>query len=107
MSKGEQQLLALARAILRKQDEKTRKILVLDKATSNVDGETDRLVQEVIKEEFEGYIVLSVAHRIEYTQYSDMMLVLDGGGLVKFDTAERMLEMGGLFEGGLEGIVSV
>lgn len=83
LSTGQQQLLSLAKALLRK-DSGTGKILLLDEATSNVDGETDRLMQKVIREEFRKHTVMQIAHRVESIVDSDMIVVMRGGALVKF-----------------------
>lgn len=59
LSQGEQQLLCLARAMLRKS-----KVLIFDEATSSLDGETNRLVQNVVNEKFADCTVICVAHRV-------------------------------------------
>ncbi|KAL3417152.1 ABC multidrug transporter [Phlyctema vagabunda] len=99
LSRGEQQLLAVAGAILRK--ENTGKVLVLDEATSSVDSETDTLMRRVIREEFVGYTVVAIAHRLGTIRHCTRLAVLDRGRLAMLDTPERVLEAGALsFEGG-------
>lgn len=61
LSQGEQQLLCLARAMLRKS-----KVLILDEATSSLDDETDRAVRKVVEEKFASCTVIYVAHRVGY-----------------------------------------
>ncbi|KAL1301830.1 hypothetical protein AAFC00_006015 [Neodothiora populina] len=86
LSQGEQQLFCLARAMLRKS-----KVLVLDEATSSVDNETDNLVQRIIKEHFQGYTIVSVAHRLDTIIDSAKIAVFDAGQLVEFDSPEKLL----------------
>ncbi|QVM10646.1 hypothetical protein D8B26_005299 [Coccidioides posadasii str. Silveira] len=66
-SAGEQQLFRLVQAILRKEG---RKILVLDEATSNVDSDTDLLMQKLVKKEFKDFTVLTIAHRVSCMDFS-------------------------------------
>lgn len=61
LSQGQQQLYCLARAILRKLN---RGILILDEATSSIDSDRDAVMQNVIREVFSGYTIISVAHRV-------------------------------------------
>jgi ATP-binding cassette subfamily C (CFTR/MRP) protein 1 len=60
------------------------KILVLDEATSNVDAETDREMQRIVRDEFQEFTVVCVAHRLETIEDADKVLVLDGGRAVEF-----------------------
>ncbi|KAH6713295.1 putative multidrug resistance protein, partial [Leptodontidium sp. MPI-SDFR-AT-0119] len=80
LSQGQQQIFCLARAMLKPE----AKILVLDEATSNVDAETDRTMQRLIREEFKDFTVLTVSHRMDTIMGSDRIAVLDGGRLVEF-----------------------
>jgi ATP-binding cassette, subfamily C (CFTR/MRP), member 1 len=81
LSYGQQQLFSLARAILMRP---TRgKIVLLDEATSSVDGETDKLMQRLIREEFSEHTIVTVAHRLDTIMDSDVVLVLDAGRLVE------------------------
>jgi ATP-binding cassette, subfamily C (CFTR/MRP), member 1 len=92
LSKGQYQLLALARALL-----KRGKIILLDEATSNVDGQTDTMMQQVIREEFRDCTVLTVAHRINTIIDLDLIVVMDEGRIVETGKAEELLKRKGMF----------
>lgn len=64
LSQGQHQLLGLARAMLRKSS-----VLIIDEATSSVDGETDRMIQQVIRERFKECTVISIAHRVSFSPF--------------------------------------
>jgi ABC-type multidrug transport system fused ATPase/permease subunit len=86
-SVGERQLLSIARGMLR-----NAKIIILDEATSNVDGESDAKIQLVLRECFVGSTSLTIAHRIETIADSDLILVLDKGCVAEYDSPAKLLE---------------
>ena len=59
------------------------KIVILDEATSNVDFETDEMIQKVIKEKFEDCIVINIAHRLNTIINYDRILVIDKGEIAE------------------------
>ncbi|KAJ2700741.1 Multidrug resistance-associated protein 4 [Coemansia sp. IMI 209128] len=89
---GQQQLFGLCRVIMRK-----RKIVVLDEATANVDLETDRSVQELIRKEFSDCTVLTIAHRLETIMKSDRIIVMDRGAIAETGTPQELLSKDGMF----------
>ncbi|GES61683.1 ABC transporter [Aspergillus terreus] len=78
LSHGQQQLFCLARAMLR-----SSTILILDEATSNVDGGTDEVMQRVIREEFANKTIITVAHRLRTILDSDFVVVLGHGCILE------------------------
>jgi ABC-type multidrug transport system fused ATPase/permease subunit len=91
LSVGEQQLLALARAIIKKQLACGRCILVLDEFTSNLDPKTEAVVQEVIRDEFRNNTVLAIAHRLDTLRDFDTVMVLDKGKVSKVGPAAEVI----------------
>ena len=93
---GERRLLSIARGMLR-----NASIVILDEATSNVDGETDTRIQDVIWNSFKGSTGLTMAHRIDTIMDSDLILVLDAGNVVEFAPPEQLLQTPGSIFGSL------
>lgn len=85
-SPGQKQLFCLARALLRK-----GKIVVMDEVSSSIDLATDKLIQEVIRWEFERATIISIAHRLDSILDFDRIAVLRDGQLVEFDNPQVLL----------------
>lgn len=86
-SVGQRQLFCLARVLLRR-----NKILVLDEATASIDSATDAILQRVIKQEFSGCTVITIAHRVPTVTDSDMVMVLSYGKIIEYDRPSRLME---------------
>lgn len=82
LSKGQQQLLGLARALFQKETRGAR-IVLLDEATSSADAETNRVVNETLRGEFKGCTVVMVAHRRETILGADVVVVMEKGAVVE------------------------
>lgn len=94
LSGGQRQRLAIARAFLR-----DPKVLVLDEATSELDGSTERLVLNEIARERGKRTLIVVAHRLASIIAADEILVVDAGRVVERGTHESLLAAGGVYSG--------
>jgi ATP-binding cassette, subfamily B, bacterial len=92
LSTGQKQLISLARAILA-----DPAILVLDEATSSVDTETERLVQEAIEAVLANRTSFVVAHRLSTIVEADLILVMKDGRVVEKGRHAELMEAGGYY----------
>ncbi|KAK2776790.1 ABC multidrug transporter [Colletotrichum kahawae] len=96
LSHGQRQLFFLARAVLRRE---VGKIVLLDEATSSIDPHTERMVKDLIREEFNEHTVIAIAHRLDTVADFDRVVVLDKGHIVEVGEPQSlMLEKGGKFK---------
>ncbi|KAJ7077902.1 P-loop containing nucleoside triphosphate hydrolase protein [Mycena belliarum] len=87
LSSGQKQLLCFARALLRKS-----KILVLDEATSAVDLDTDKAIQDIIQgPAFADVTIITIAHRLNTIMGGSRILVMDQGKVAEFDSPKNLL----------------
>ena len=92
LSKGQKQLLTIARAILIDSP-----MLILDEATSNVDTQTERQIQSAMLRLMEGRTCFVIAHRLSTIQGADQILVMDKGAIVERGTHRELLSRRGTY----------
>ncbi len=92
LSGGQRQRLAIARAIL-----KDPPILILDEATSSLDAESERLVQEALDRVMEHRTAFVIAHRLSTILRADKILVLKDGAIVESGTHSTLLARQGVY----------
>ena len=93
LSGGQRQRLAIARAILA-----DPKILILDEATSNLDSESERLIQSSLALLLEQRTAFVIAHRLSTIIHADQIVVLDEGGIAQCGTHAELLEQSGIYQ---------
>ena len=92
LSGGQQQRLAIARAILA-----SPQILILDEATSNLDTESEQLIQASMAELLEGRTTFVIAHRLSTVRRADLILLMDDGRIVERGTHAELMAHRGLY----------
>ena len=92
LSGGEKQRLAIARVLLM-----DPRVLILDEATSALDTETERLVQEALERATHNRTTIAIAHRLSTIQNADVIFGLEDGEIVEQGTHDELLVAGGLY----------
>ncbi|KDQ56809.1 hypothetical protein JAAARDRAFT_132140 [Jaapia argillacea MUCL 33604] len=88
VSVGQRQILALARAMLRRS-----KLLILDEATSAIDYKTDSVIQSSIRHQLSGDVtIITIAHRLQTIMDADKIMVLDAGRIAEFGSPSELLK---------------
>lgn len=96
LSAGQRQVICLTRALLR-----NSKILILDEASSSLDMETDRMIQETIRIHLKDATILTIAHRLFTLADYDKIIVMDEGVVAEYGTPAELLDREGSHFGAL------
>lgn len=94
LSGGQCQRLALARAILRDPD-----VLILDEATSDLDSQSEKFIQDALDSFAKGRTIVSIAHRLSTIMKADLIIVLENGHIVEKGTHDELLLLDGHYSG--------
>ena len=92
LSGGQRQRLAIARAVLA-----DPRIFILDEATSNLDSESERLIQQSLEQLLRGRTSFVIAHRLSTIRHADRILVLDAGAIVEAGSHAELMAGSGLY----------
>jgi ABC-type multidrug transport system fused ATPase/permease subunit len=91
-SSGQAQRIAIARALL-----KDAPIMILDEATSNLDGATEQAILQALEETWRGRTTIVIAHRLSTIRNADRILVMDNGVIVETGTHQELLARRGRY----------
>ena len=93
LSGGQRQRISIARAVL-----KNPPVMILDEATSSLDTESEKLVQDALNKLMKNRTSLVIAHRLSTIQHADLILVMENGKIIERGNHEELLAVGGTYK---------
>lgn len=98
LSAGERQLLQMARTLIR-----SVRVVVMDEPTSNIDPNTDGIMQNIVREDFKSHTVITIAHRLDTVIDADKVLVMENGSVAEYASPAQLLKQKGRFSSMVNG----
>jgi len=98
LSAGQRQLLQMARTLVR-----SVRLVVMDEPTSNVDPNTDALMQRLVRDELQGRTVITIAHRLDTVIDADRVLVMEKGNVAEYGRPHELLASRGILAAMVDG----
>jgi ATP-binding cassette subfamily B multidrug efflux pump len=92
LSSGERQLISIARAFA-----KNPELIILDEATSYIDSQTEKIIQNTLKNLMSGRTAFVVAHRLSTIRYADKIVVIDQGKIIEQGTHDTLMQKAGFY----------
>ena len=92
ISSGQKQLISFARALI-----KNPKLLILDEATSSIDTETEKFIQNKMKDILSGKTSIIVAHRLSTIKHCDKIVLIEKGNILEQGTHTELLDKKGIY----------
>jgi ATP-binding cassette subfamily B protein len=92
LSSGERQLISIARAFANNPE-----LIILDEATSYIDSQTEKIIQDALRNLMSGRTAFVVAHRLSTIRHADKIVVIDQGRIIEQGTHDSLMDKSGFY----------